>query len=90
MASARCSLEHRPVVVPCAAGYCCLPIMSPTGLSEWEQWLTVTRKAVRKKAITAKREPGMPGGPVAVHLVHAHCRQRRLAAFNVPGASVRP
>ena len=62
----------------------------PTGLSEWEQWLTVTRKAVRKKPITAERGPGMPGGPIALHLVHAHCRQRRLAAFNVPGASVRP
>jgi hypothetical protein len=53
--------------------------------AEWAQWLTVTRKAVRKKAITAEREPGMPGDSVALHLVHAHCRQRRISAGQLPG-----
>ena len=45
--------------------------------TEWEQWLTVTRKAVRKHAITAEQGPGTPDEPVAFHLVHAHCRRGR-------------
>jgi RNA-directed DNA polymerase len=59
----------------------------PTTLPEWEQWLTVTRKAVRKKAITA--QPVTPGGlddPVALQLGHAHYQQRRSAiAVSLPG-----
>ena len=46
----------------------------PQTLPEWEQWLTVTRKAVRKQAITAEQAPGPPDDPVAVRLVHAECR----------------
>ena len=49
----------------------------------------MTHKAVRKKAITAEREAGMPGDRVALRLVHAHCRQWRLTAFSVPGTSAR-
>jgi len=51
----------------------------PQTLPEWEQWLTATRKAVRKQAITAARGPGTPDEPVALSLIHAHCQPRRKA-----------
>ena len=51
----------------------------PQSLPEWELWLAVIRKAVRKQAVTAEREPGTPDDPVAFRLVHAHCRPRRAA-----------
>jgi RNA-directed DNA polymerase len=41
---------------------------------EWEQWLAVTRKAVRKQAVTAEQVSGRSGDLVAVHLIHAWCR----------------
>ena len=47
----------------------------PQSPEEWEQWLKVTRKAVRKDAITATRRPGMPDDNVVVRLVHADCRR---------------
>lgn len=46
----------------------------PQSLPEWEQWLTATRKAVRKEAVTAERGPAMPDQPVTSRLIHAHCR----------------
>ncbi len=52
----------------------------PQHPTEWEQWLAVTRKAVRRQAVTAEREPGSAGGDVALRLVHAHCQRRRQAA----------
>ena len=55
----------------------------PQSPEEWEQWLKVTRKAVRKDAITAARQLGTPDDDVAVHLVHAHCR-RNLAVEQSP------
>jgi RNA-directed DNA polymerase len=48
----------------------------PQTPEEWEQWLQVTRKAVRKQAITAERRPGLPDRPVDFQLVHAHCQRR--------------
>jgi RNA-directed DNA polymerase len=63
----------------------------PNGLPEWEQWLTVTRKAVRKKAILAQRETGTPDDPAVLRLIHAHCQQPRTAvAVSVPGRSCSP
>jgi RNA-directed DNA polymerase len=63
----------------------------PTGLPEWETWLTVTRKAVRKKAIIAQPEPGTPDDPAALRLIHAHCQQQRTAvAVSIPGRSCSP
>jgi len=41
---------------------------------EWEQWLAVTRKAVRKQAVTVEQVSGQSDDAVAVHLVHAWCR----------------
>jgi RNA-directed DNA polymerase len=51
----------------------------PQSLPEWEQWLTVTRKAVRKQAVIAERGPETPDEPVTFRLVHAHCRPRPVA-----------
>jgi RNA-directed DNA polymerase len=48
----------------------------PQSPEAWEQWLNVIRKAVRKQAITAEQRPGTPDEPVALQLVHAHCRRR--------------
>jgi len=54
----------------------------PQSLPEWEQWLTVTRKAVRKQAVIAERGPETPDEPVTFRLVHAHCRPRPAAVAN--------
>jgi RNA-directed DNA polymerase len=51
----------------------------PQSPEEWGQWLTVTRRAVRREAVTAERVPGTPGDPAALRLVHAHCQRRRNA-----------
>jgi RNA-directed DNA polymerase len=50
---------------------------------EWEQWLKVTRIAVCKQAIVTDAGCGTSDEPVALRLIHAHCR-RRLAC-DVPG-----
>jgi RNA-directed DNA polymerase len=59
-------------------GLLLLADQEPQDLPEWEQWLKATRKAVRKQAVTAQREPGTDE-TVTIRLVHAHCRQRRQA-----------
>jgi len=51
----------------------------PQSPHEWEQWLKVTRKAVRKQAITADPGSGTPDEPVALRLTHAYCRRRSTA-----------
>jgi RNA-directed DNA polymerase len=48
----------------------------PQSPEEWEQWLKVIRRAVRKQAIAAEQRPGTPDEPVAYQLVHAHCQRR--------------
>lgn len=47
----------------------------PQSPHEWEQWLSATRKAVRKHAITAWKT-GTPDDRVATRLIHAHCHRR--------------
>jgi RNA-directed DNA polymerase len=47
----------------------------PQSPREWEQWLTATRKAVRKHAVTAWGV-GTPDERVATRLIHAHCHRR--------------
>jgi len=51
----------------------------PQTLPEWEQWLAVIRKAVRKQAVTAEREADTTDDPAVFRLVHAHCRPRQSA-----------
>jgi RNA-directed DNA polymerase len=46
----------------------------PRTLPEWEQWLAVTRKAVRKQAVTAEPVPASQDDPAVVRLIHAWCR----------------
>jgi len=48
----------------------------PQSPEEWQQWHTVTRKAIRKHAIDSVTDLGTPDGRVAYHLIHAHCRNR--------------
>ena len=48
----------------------------PQSPEEWQQWHTVTRKAIRKHAIDSVTDLGTPDGCVAYHLIHAHCRRR--------------
>jgi RNA-directed DNA polymerase len=52
----------------------------PQSPDEWTQWLTVTRKAVRRKAITAQQVPGCSDKPATLRLLHAHCHRRLSAA----------
>lgn len=48
----------------------------PQSPHEWEQWIKVTRKAIRQHAITADEVPGRSDDPVTVHLIHTHCHRR--------------
>jgi RNA-directed DNA polymerase len=64
---------------PLCGGLLLLADHEPQGALAWEQWLKVTRRAVRKEAITAERGNGKPDEPAALHLVHAHCRHRHNA-----------
>jgi RNA-directed DNA polymerase len=50
--------------------------LQPQSPEEWQQWHTVTRKAIRKHAIDSVTDLGTPDGRVAYHLMHAHCRRR--------------
>ncbi|MGH7692630.1 MAG: group II intron reverse transcriptase/maturase [Candidatus Dormibacteria bacterium] len=61
---------------PVCGGLLLLADHAPRSPTEWEQWVMVTRRAVRKQAVTAEREPGTPDQPVAIRLVHAHCQRR--------------
>jgi RNA-directed DNA polymerase len=49
----------------------------PQSPDEWAQWLTVTRKAVRREAVAAEQVRGTSDDPAARQLVHAHCQRRR-------------
>jgi RNA-directed DNA polymerase len=51
----------------------------PQSPQEWEQWLTATRKAVRKQAVTVELEPDPADESDNVHLKHAYCRPRHDA-----------
>ncbi len=47
----------------------------PQSPPEWEQWLTATRKAIRRHAVTVWGA-GTPDERVATRLIHAHCHRR--------------
>ena len=51
----------------------------PQSPTEWEQWLTTIRKAIRRKAITTERRPAAADDHATLHLIHTHC-WRRLRA----------
>ena len=62
----------------------------PQSPQQWEQWITTTRLALRRQAITAEQVPKPsrdPGDHPAHRLVHAHClrtRARRRAQQKTP------
>jgi len=75
---------------PLCGGLLLLADREPQSPSEWERWLTVTRRAVRKHAIAAEGGPGRPGNAVAVRLVHVHCRRRASPPSAMTSASTGP
>jgi RNA-directed DNA polymerase len=48
----------------------------PQSPTEWQQWLTATRTAIRKHAITSAVDLGNPDEHAAARLIHANCRRR--------------
>jgi RNA-directed DNA polymerase len=48
----------------------------PQSPNEWQQWLTATRKAIRKHAITTAVDLGTPDEHAAPQLIHTYCRRR--------------
>ena len=65
---------------PLCDAFLLLADQEPQSPEEWEQWLMVTRKAVRKDAITAEQGHGTPEEHVVFRLVHAECRRRSRIA----------
>ena len=61
---------------PLCRGLLLLADRQPQSPEEWQQWHTVTRKAIRKHAVDSVTDLGTPDGRVAHHLIHAHCRNR--------------
>ncbi|WP_190814627.1 group II intron reverse transcriptase/maturase [Saccharopolyspora pogona] len=59
----------------------------PQTPKEWELWVKVTRKAIRKQAIIADTGHGMSDEPAALRLIHAHCA-RRLSTGNAGGPAL--
>lgn len=55
----------------------------PQSPREWEQWLTATRTAIRKHAVTVWAA-GTPDERSATRLIHAHCRHRTTGDGNGP------
>jgi RNA-directed DNA polymerase len=66
----RCSICRGPLL---------LADCEPQGPSDWTQWLSVTRKAVRRQAIAAEQNPDYTDLTTTHRLVHSFC-QRRVAA----------
>ena len=62
---------------PLCGGFLLVADHEPQSPREWEQWLTVTRKAMAKQAIVSHATPRAPDD---IRLTHAHCRRRHLAA----------
>jgi RNA-directed DNA polymerase len=56
----------------------------PQTPDEWEQWVKVTRTAIRRQAITADAGHGTSNEAAALRLIHAHCA-RRLSSGHARG-----
>lgn len=68
--------RSRTADVHSAEGCCCTADHEPQTPNQWEQWLKVTRTAIRKHAITADAGNGKPDKPAALRLIHTYCRRR--------------
>lgn len=63
----------------------------PQTPGEWEQRVKVTRKAIRRQAVTADASFGTSGAPVALRLIHSYCANRlRSGRSNGNGTSACP
>jgi RNA-directed DNA polymerase len=51
----------------------------PQSPAEWEQWVRVTSKALRKQSLTYRRRDGS-GETNSLRLVHVRCRGSHTAA----------
>ena len=51
----------------------------PQTPDEWETWVKVTRKAIRKHAVTVNAGKGTSDGLDALRLIHTHCKPRLLS-----------
>ncbi|MGH3504740.1 MAG: group II intron reverse transcriptase/maturase [Nocardioidaceae bacterium] len=65
---------------PICGGLLLVADREPQTPLEWQHWLTVIRKAVRKHAVTADGHPGTPDDAATLRLIHTQCRNRRPAA----------
>ncbi len=63
---------------PLCGDYLLLADHQPTSPTEWEQWLTATRKAITKQAITTA-ESDKPDDHKP-RLIHTHCQKRHTNA----------
>jgi RNA-directed DNA polymerase len=61
----------------------------PQTPQEWETWVKVTRKAIRKQAIIADAGHGTSDKHAALRLIHAHC-ERRLKVSVAKGQTTLP
>jgi RNA-directed DNA polymerase len=68
---------------PLCRGLLLLADHEPQSPREWEQWLTATRTAIRKHAVTVWRAV-TPDERVATRLIHPHCRCRTTGGGNGP------
>lgn len=48
----------------------------PQSPEQWEQWLKVTRTAIRKHAVTADAGNGKSDKTATPRLIHTHCHRR--------------
>ncbi|GAA3783357.1 hypothetical protein GCM10022206_23290 [Streptomyces chiangmaiensis] len=48
----------------------------PQSPTEWEQWLSIIRKALRRHAVSTIPGEGTPNGQAVLRLIHAHCHRR--------------
>ncbi len=53
----------------------------PQTPDQWEQWLKVTRTAIRKHAIIADAGNGKPDKSAAPRLIHTHCHRRLITGI---------
>ncbi|WP_055496007.1 group II intron reverse transcriptase/maturase [Streptomyces sp. TP-A0356] len=74
---------------PICRGLLLLADREPQSPQEWEQWLSVTRKALRKHAITVTPGHGTPNDQAVLRLMHTHCHRRFTRDDNESGKSAR-
>lgn len=61
----------------------------PQSPEQWQQWLTATRKAIRKNAVITDVGSGPTDEPAATRLLHAYC-VRRLTPSDYTDSAVLP